>query len=187
VATTAYTASKMVPTLRICFCFSACRQSWYSVCNPLIGWPNNRNPTLSYTTRLEQRVRFLEALLESQGNSSTLAKTQAFDHGGTSLASSSQTAEGSSSSMGNYRKSDSSDRSFRGLAVDDKGNITYHGTTSLFQLPHDCLRSYGGNDADAVAQDGQRRERLVANAWRQRALEDLSNIPVKQASSSLME
>ena len=64
-----------------------------------------------------------------------------------------------------------------GLKIDDKGGITYHGPTSLFHLPSD--RDNVQNDYLAsVDTDAHRRERLVSNAWHQRALENLSDIPV---------
>lgn len=69
---------------------------------------------------------------------------------------------------------------FDGLKVDHKGGITYHGTTSFFQLPGGSQSSLGkqGAFSERGTAAMQRRERLVANAWRQRALEDLSEIPV---------
>ena len=63
-------------------------------------------------------------------------------------------------------------------ALDDKGGITYHGTTSFFNLPSD--RCPAGADCAASADaTTRRRERLVSNAWQQRALENLSNSPVR--------
>lgn len=73
--------------------------------------------------------------------------------------------------------------SFKGLKVDDKGAITYHGSTSFFQLPSD--RPSGSRDQQSTSDQAmQRRERLVANAWQQRALENMSDIPVSFSSSN---
>lgn len=64
-----------------------------------------------------------------------------------------------------------------GLKIDDKGGITYHGPTSLFHLPSD--RDAPQNELlSQVDTDAHRRERLVTNAWHQRAMENLSDIPV---------
>lgn len=71
-----------------------------------------------------------------------------------------------------------------GLKIDDKGGITYHGPTSLFHLPSD--RDNMQTDyLPAVDTDAHRRERLVSNAWHQRALENLSDIPVSLSGRQL--
>lgn len=69
---------------------------------------------------------------------------------------------------------------YEGLKLDDKGAITYHGATSFFQLsttlasqeqnPKSSPRGIPSKPDDT----GLRRERLVSNAWQQRALETLS-------------
>lgn len=69
---------------------------------------------------------------------------------------------------------------FRGLKLDERGVLTYHGATSFFHLPSE----HAGHEVDAPSSPHSddpvtgRRERLVNNAWQQRALEDLSEIPV---------
>lgn len=73
--------------------------------------------------------------------------------------------------------------SFGGLKLDDKGCVTYHGATSFFQLPTDTLpvESPVGDLWDSSLpprEGGQRRERLVNNAWQQRALETFLETPV---------
>ncbi|OAQ62965.2 C6 transcription factor [Pochonia chlamydosporia 170] len=72
-------------------------------------------------------------------------------------------------------------RSFRSLKIDDKGSITYHGATSFFNLPSDRTGPSSGDvpflDPSTSDTDRQRRERLIHNAWHQRAMEDLSEIP----------
>ncbi|GAO13736.1 hypothetical protein UVI_02018330 [Ustilaginoidea virens] len=72
-------------------------------------------------------------------------------------------------------------RSFRTLKVDDKGSITYHGATSFFNLPSE-RNGFGLSDVyflhtPSIDTDSQRRERLISNAWHQRAMENLSEIP----------
>lgn len=73
--------------------------------------------------------------------------------------------------------------SFTGLKIDDKGVITYHGTTSFFQLPRETeLNTTPSSSSQSPPTFGEadldRRERLVTNAWQQRALEGLSDTPV---------
>lgn len=72
-------------------------------------------------------------------------------------------------------------RRFRGLKMDDKGGITYHGATSFFQLPGErgAATPTANTFLPLTEVDVQRRERLVNNAWQQRALENLSDIPVR--------
>ncbi|KAJ4329166.1 hypothetical protein N0V84_000291 [Fusarium piperis] len=67
-------------------------------------------------------------------------------------------------------------RSFMGLKIDDKGGITYHGATSLFNLPSDPHK-HKADSLSSIDSDAHRRERLVNNAWHQRAMENLSDIP----------
>ena len=72
-------------------------------------------------------------------------------------------------------------RSFKGLKVDGKGAITYHGDTSFFHLPTSDRENFAVEDINlALDFDGNRRERMVSNAWEQRALENMSmaDIPV---------
>lgn len=65
--------------------------------------------------------------------------------------------------------------------MDDKGGITYHGATSFWQLPGErsATTPTGNKFLPLTEVDVQRRERLVNNAWQQRALENLSDIPVR--------
>ncbi|KAG5933606.1 hypothetical protein E4U53_000936 [Claviceps sorghi] len=74
----------------------------------------------------------------------------------------------------------SMNQNFETLKVDDKGSITYHGATSFFNLPSDRSGSVvsvlpQSNSTSDI--DDRRRERLVSNAWHQRAMENLSEIP----------
>lgn len=141
---------------------------------------NCRNPTLSYTQRLEERIKDLEDQLANITKSppsaapSTRSSPSVFSHAAhdTPAQNRSQTVDEQSIT-----------RSFRGLKIDDNGAITYHGATSFFHLPSDRATAAAvasdlhthipTGDADCL-----RRERLVSNAWQQRALENLSEIPV---------
>lgn len=71
-----------------------------------------------------------------------------------------------------------------GLKIDDKGGITYHGATSLFNLPSDPHK-HKADSLSSIDSDAHRRERLVNNAWHQRAMENLSDIPVCLSKSSI--
>ncbi|KAM5355282.1 hypothetical protein ACJ41O_001928 [Fusarium nematophilum] len=124
------------------------------------------NPTLSYTQRLEERIKELEDQLAAVKSPPSIA---ASNH----------------SSPGMFNGHDPSrygdelgmTRSFMGLKIDDKGGITYHGPTSLFHLPSD-REKHKPDSISSVDSDAHRRERLVSNAWHQRAMENLSDIPV---------
>lgn len=68
-------------------------------------------------------------------------------------------------------------RKFRGLKLDDKGGVTYHGATSFFQLPSERTTP-ANNFLPLTEAPDPRRGRIVTNAWQQRAEENLSDIPV---------
>ncbi|GJC87480.1 nitrogen assimilation transcription factor nit-4 [Colletotrichum liriopes] len=133
------------------------------------------NPTLSYTSRLEHRIKELEA---------QLAAARAHAPGPSEPSRTSSPSIGPSAGQSpmtdphhfESQDEESVSESFKGLKVDDKGAITYHGSTSFFQLPGD--RPSGSRDHQSTSDHAmQRRERLVANAWQQRALENMSDIP----------
>jgi hypothetical protein len=138
------------------------------------------SPTLTYTQTLENRVKELEVLvseLRSASDSSlktSIASSQA-------LQSSPTPDEVTISKLvGN----------FEGLKFDNKGAITYHGATSFFQLPtptsQDDNSLSSPLDIPTEHDDGgSRRERLVNNAWQQRALETLSETPVSRGQKSI--
>lgn len=74
---------------------------------------------------------------------------------------------------------------FNGLKRDEKGGITYHGATSFFQIPAPAggddsgsLPAGSGSQDVAGGEGGERKERLVSNAWQQRAMETFSEMPV---------
>ncbi|KAI5292560.1 hypothetical protein KEM52_006260 [Ascosphaera acerosa] len=66
-------------------------------------------------------------------------------------------------------------RSIEGLQVAN-GRVSFHGPTSLFQLPRGLTEKQLQETYSGQAADG-RKERLVNNAWRERAFEQLSTIP----------
>ncbi|KKK21333.1 hypothetical protein ARAM_004080 [Aspergillus rambellii] len=135
-------------------------------------------PTLSYTKQLETRVAQLEdALAKLRGPQSS---PDAVDRTASSPA---LTDEGSLDPKLANRKGRDGDHNahglstdFEGLKVEHDGRISFHGPTSLFQLPSGVL-----NPASSISplamQVGERKERLVKNAWRERAIEQMATMP----------
>lgn len=68
-------------------------------------------------------------------------------------------------------------REFEGLKVEHDGRISFHGPTSLFQLPSGALNEAASTSRLAVQQEA-RKERLINNAWRERAFEQMATMPV---------
>ncbi|PHH92546.1 hypothetical protein CDD83_6944 [Cordyceps sp. RAO-2017] len=130
------------------------------------------NPTLSYTQRLEERIKELEDQLASTAHSPAFASSSSQPSPPTHDAS-----ECAAKRRSNPSDQQAMSRSFRGLKIDDKGGITYHGTTSFFNLPSDRFPAGCPDMLAPTDTDVQRRERLVHNAWQQRALENMSEIP----------
>ncbi|KAK8070207.1 C6 transcription factor [Apiospora phragmitis] len=135
-------------------------------------------PTLSYTERLEQRIKELENEVQRLKGS----------HGDEAEAQTPKTPEDASVSESSGRQPTDQLKqrlsgSYDGLKVDDKGVITYHGATSFFQaMAGDPSKGPDNEEQDDAgssrsAQDMDRRQRLVNNAWHQRALECFTNIP----------
>lgn len=132
-----------------------------------------RNPTLSYTQRLEERIKELEDQLAGAAQSPPASAAAASQAGP-------PVRDAHDAPWKRPVDQQCLVRSFGGLKVDDRGGITYHGTTSFFNLPSDRPPAAAA-PADLLAladTDVQRRERLVNNAWQQRALENMSEIPV---------
>lgn len=121
-------------------------------------------PTLSYTQKLESRVEELERLVLQ------LQIPPAKE------------ASGSPQPGSPKPRSGLPPVSFEGLKFDDQGSITYHGATSFFHLPNaasDKPSTVTVSDPSASL-DGERiRQRLVSNAWHQRALETFAETPVR--------
>lgn len=64
-----------------------------------------------------------------------------------------------------------------GLRIEDDGRISFHGPTSLFQLPSGLAREQTSAFHTPPGLD-RRRERLITNAWRERAFEQYTTIQV---------
>ncbi|KAF6530185.1 hypothetical protein HZS61_001497 [Fusarium oxysporum f. sp. conglutinans] len=123
------------------------------------------NPTLSYTQRLEERIKELEDQLAAIKSPPSVA---ASNH--------SSPGVWNGHDLNRHPDEHAMTRSFMGLKIDDKGGITYHGPTSLFNLPSDPHK-HKPDSISSIDSDAHRRERLVNNAWHQRAMENLSDIP----------
>ncbi|EKJ69868.1 hypothetical protein FPSE_09955 [Fusarium pseudograminearum CS3096] len=124
------------------------------------------NPTLSYTQRLEERIKELEEQLAAIKSPPSIA---ASNH--------SSPGVWNGHDLNRHPDEHAMTRSFMGLKIDDKGGITYHGPTSLFNLPSDPHK-HKPDSISSIDSDAHRRERLVNNAWHQRAMENLSDIPI---------
>lgn len=68
-------------------------------------------------------------------------------------------------------------REFDGLNVENDGRISFHGPTSLFQLPSGAV-SETASTLQFSQEMEARKERLVNNAWRERAFEQMATMPV---------
>ncbi|RFU81837.1 hypothetical protein TARUN_372 [Trichoderma arundinaceum] len=127
--------------------------------------------------RLEDRIKDLE---EQLAKATAATPPTAADSKSPASTHSSPSPFGGTQHDARHQVDDSISRSFRGLKIDDKGGITYHGTTSFFNLPSERSSAAVAVDLHATAADieSQRRERLVSNAWQQRVLEEHSGIPI---------
>lgn len=130
---------------------------------------------MSYTQRLEERIKELEHQLASSASSPVFASS--------SSRPSPPAPDGHDGPWKRPSDQQLLARSFHGLKIDEKGGITYHGTTSFFNLPSDRGPSAFTDQLAPPATDVQRRERLVNNAWQQRALENMSKIPVSASAN----
>src|SRR4029077_11888097 len=68
-------------------------------------------------------------------------------------------------------------RDFESLKVEDDGRISFHGPTSLFQLPRG-ISDETSTLLHTKAELEARRERLVSSARREREYEQFAAIPV---------
>lgn len=68
-------------------------------------------------------------------------------------------------------------RAFDGLNVENDGRVSFHGPTSLFQLPSGVVSETASTSHYAQELEG-RKERLVNSAWRERAFEQMAAMPV---------
>ena len=69
-------------------------------------------------------------------------------------------------------------RDIEGLKMEDDGRVSYHGPTSLFQLPSGIPLENPNPSLSVSNEQNGRKERLINNAWRERAFEQLTTIPV---------
>ncbi|KAM5494248.1 hypothetical protein McaMca56_006301 [Microsporum canis] len=138
-------------------------------------------PTLSYTRTLEARIAKLEAELAKYRNEPQRrngADTE-HDHG---LKVEESDRPSSIDSLEQHHEDDKEavdllSRDIEGLTVEDDGRISFHGPTSLFQLPSGLAEIANPTMSVDNESDG-RKERLINNAWRERAFEQLTTIPV---------
>ena len=124
-------------------------------------------PTLSYTQKLESRVEELEYLVSQL----QIPSPEGID--------------GPSQPGSPRPRSTKPSGSFEGLKIDDQGSITYHGATSFFHLPTatlDKTSNITASDKSASLDGERRRQRLVSNAWHQRALETFAETPVSYST-----
>lgn len=75
-------------------------------------------------------------------------------------------------------KSLSPKQSIAALRIEDDGRLSFHGSTSLFQLPSSTHIKFDGSDHTAD-ETPLAKESLVNSAWRERAYEKLADIPVQ--------
>lgn len=68
-------------------------------------------------------------------------------------------------------------RAFEGLNVENDGRVSFHGPTSLFQLPSGLVSGTTPTSHYTEELEG-RKERLVNSAWRERAFEQMAAMPV---------
>lgn len=144
---------------------------------------------MSYTERLERRVQQLEAQLQSQSQGSVASGSNIDPTVASPSATSSGAAlsPGTAASGGGAGGGHAAAARIEGLKVDDRGMITYHGSTSFFQAVSSHAEAEtrqqeqdqnAGGDVAQASRDLERRERLVNNAWQQRIMESYSGIPV---------
>ncbi|KAJ9231370.1 transcriptional regulator family: Fungal Specific TF [Paecilomyces variotii] len=132
-------------------------------------------PTLSYTKTLEARVAQLEdALVKLQGPQSQYGeKVKDSPQGSTGEYCSSPGQQSEHDERGSQQDLSGD---FEGLKVEDDGRISFHGPTSLFQLPSGVVNETSATTHLALELEA-RKERLINNAWRERAFEQLAAIP----------
>lgn len=145
--------------------------------SPLLTCLSSRAPTLSYTKQLEARVAQLEdALAKVRGQRSS-------DTEGRKGGSPSSAGESSSSPRPRTRIKEEEENEpnlasdIDGLRIEHDGRISFHGPTSLFQLPSGALSETSSSTNLAMELEG-RKERLINSAWRERAFEQLASMPV---------
>lgn len=145
-----------------------------------------RAPTLSYTKTLETRIADLEAQLakahgDRAGDVDKPSKPS--PHGSSAEYSSSagQTPEQDDATAPQELAND-----FDGLTIENDGRVSFHGPTSLFHLlPNDNVNDAASSRHQALELEA-RKERLINNAWRERAIEQLSGMPVSTTATHIL-
>jgi hypothetical protein len=125
-----------------------------------------RSPTLSYTQRLENRIVELEATLTTSGRAVTDPPIN--------------NAPDDQTSTEEINARAGPSRAVEDLRVEEDGRLSFHGSTSLFQLPA-SVRAHVVEQAQADQEMAAKKESLVNSAWRERAFEKLADTPVGQA------
>ncbi|KAL1957265.1 hypothetical protein VTO42DRAFT_6171 [Malbranchea cinnamomea] len=136
-------------------------------------------PTLSYTKSLESRIAELEAELEKLKKQSPPQREEARNLKVEDVDSGKLSATPLQERVG--ERSDAANASdlagdIEGLKIEEDGRISFHGPTSLFQLPSGLAPENPNPVLTEQGIDG-RKERLINNAWRERAFEQLTTIP----------
>ncbi|KAK2813791.1 hypothetical protein FQN50_000191 [Emmonsiellopsis sp. PD_5] len=137
------------------------------------------SPTLSYTKTLEARIAELEATLAKARNDTTKEEEDGMaEQHAPQVEDIRRNKESARTSPQNLSSEVSLElaRDIEGLKVGDDGRISFHGPTSLFQLPSGLAREQS-SPLPAVSELEGRKERLINNAWRERAFEQLATIP----------
>jgi len=130
----------------------------------------DRSPTLSYTQRLENHIAELEAALTAARRTTT--------------NSSIKNAPDDQTSTQETIDRVGPPRAVENLRVEEDGRISFHGSTSLFQLPG-SIRAHAVEHAQADQEMAAKKESLVNSAWRERAFEKLADTPVGQVQRRL--
>lgn len=132
------------------------------------------SPTLSYTQKLENRIKELEDALSAAQANGPMSIT----------AEQSPLSTSTAPALPHMPAKRTHVESIEGLAVDEKGSVSYHGATSFFQLPtpylNEALDTQNEGTSETLDKGIRRKEKLVNNAWQQRALEWFSETPVRQ-------
>ncbi|KAJ5819256.1 hypothetical protein N7474_004847 [Penicillium riverlandense] len=140
-------------------------------------------PTLSYTKQLESRVAQLEDALSKVTNPQyqQQQQLQIEDETRNKASNSPASAAESGSSVGRKFQPEEEDpqelaRSFEGLNIENDGRISFHGPTSLFQLPSGVVNETASS-SHFLHELEARKERLINSAWRERAFEQMAAMP----------
>ena len=142
-----------------------------------VVFSNHSTPTLSYTKQLESRVAELEeALSRLVGQPCSEANSLKGDSPTSTTEVKPNPSNNATAARWDAGYFDLA-KEFEGLRVENDGRVSFHGPTSLFQLPSGVTEEQPSTSS-RPKDFGASRERLINNAWRERAFEQLSAIPV---------